>query len=227
MLTRAAFALLLPLALLLPPGLSAAAQGPRAVLALGSTGFLETGSAPGAEILTDLGSRKLKEISVIVLANIAYGSLPGPVAQGLEAYVSEGGALLLTGGAQAFGSGGYQAVSTLIPFLLRSSSDWRATPFKPPLALQPGHPILAGVTFLSVGNLNDMNPRPGASEILRASGGQGSFPSPLIAEMGSGTGRVIGVAFDLNEFAGMPERGLFVRNTLTYLLAASRLGPPR
>jgi hypothetical protein len=35
------------------------------------------------------------------------------------------------------------------------------------------------------------------------------------------------VAFDLNEFSGMQDRGLFVRNTLTYLLAASRLGPPR
>jgi uncharacterized membrane protein len=224
--TRAPFALLVALTILLP-GFASAAQDTRTVLALGSPGFLDAGSAPGAEILSDLGSRKLKEISVLVLANIPLGSLPGPVAQGLEGFVTEGGTLLITGGSQAFGSGGYQAVSTLVPFLIRGGGDWRATPFKPPVAIQPGHPILAGVTFLSVGSLNDMNPRPGATEILRASGGQGSFPSPLIAEMGAGAGRVIGVAFDLNEFSGMQDRGLFVRNTLTYLLAASRLGPPR
>ena len=223
---RAGLALFLSVTLLLA-GLAAAAEAPRAILALGDTGFISADAAPGAEILSDLGSRTLQEISVVVLANIAYGNLPAPVGQELERYVTGGGTLLLTGGSHAFGSGGYQAVSSLIPFLIRGGGDWRATPFKPPIAIQPGHPTLAGVTFLSVGNLNDTNPRPGATEILRASGGQGSFPSPLIAELGSGTGRVIGVTFDLNEFSGMRDRDLFVRNTLTYLLGASRIASPR
>jgi hypothetical protein len=229
MITRSALALGCVLLLALP-GVSAAGQSQRMILALGSTGFLDTGGvagAVGAEIVKDLGGAKLKDISVVVLANIAHGSLPGPVQQELESYVSEGGALLLTGGAQAFGSGGYQAVSSLLPFLLRGSGDWRATPFKPPVPIQAGHPLLAGVTFLSVGNLNDMNPRPGATEILRAGGGQGAYPFPLIAETAVGTGRVVGIAFDPNEFSGMRDRDLFVKNTLGYLLSASRIAPGR
>ncbi len=222
--TRSALALGLVLALSLP-GIAMAGQAQKMIVALGNTGFINAGSlkgALGAEIVTDLGQTKVKEISVIVLANIAYGSLPGPVQQELEGYVNEGGALLLTGGSQAFGSGGYQAVSQIVPFLIRGSGDWRSFPFKPPVAVQSGHPIVAGVTFQSVGNLNDMNPRPGANEILRSAGGQGAYPAPLIAEATSGLGRVIGVAFDLNEFSGMQDRDLFVRNTLAYLLAASR-----
>jgi uncharacterized membrane protein len=141
-------------------------------------------------------------------------------------YVNGGGALLLTGGSQSFGSGGYEAVASIVPFAIRSAGDWRSTPFRPPVLIQAGHPILAGVTFITVGNLNDMNPRGDASEILRAAGG-GSYPYPLIAEMSVGAGRVIGIAFDLNEFAAMADRDLFVRNTIGYLLRASRIAPPR
>lgn len=229
MITRSGLVLGLALVLALP-GISLAGQAQRMILALGRTGFINTGSLQGslgAEIVTDMGKSKVKDLSVIVLANIAYGSLPGPVQQELEAYVNGGGTLLLTGGSQAFGSGGYQAVSSLIPFLIRGSGDWRAVPFKPPLSVQPGHPIMRGVTFLSIGNVNDMDPRPGGGEILRAAGGQGSYPFPLIADMPSGAGRVIGIAFDLNEFSGMRDRDLFVQNTLAYLLAASRITPSR
>ena len=227
MITRSLLALALALVFFLP-GSALAGQAQRMILALGNTGFINAGSlqgALGAEIVTDLGKSKVKDISVIVLANIAYGSLPGPVQQELEAYVNEGGTLLLTGGSQAFGSGGYQAVSSLVPFVIRGSGDWRSFPFKPPVPIQPGHPVLAGVTFQSVGNLNDMNTRPGAGELLRSSGGQGSYPSPLVAEMSSGIGRVVGIAFDLNEFSGMQDRDLFVRNALAYLLTASRITP--
>jgi hypothetical protein len=48
--------------------------------------------------------------------------------------------------------------------------------------------------------------------------------SPLIAELGVGAGRVIGVAFDPNLLTGWDLRDLFVQNTLNYLLASSRLG---
>lgn len=222
--------LLVGLALLLGlPAPVTAGQAPPAILALGSTGFLNPGplqAALGVEIAPGLGQRKLTEFAVVVLANISLAALPAPVQAGLEAYVGEGGALLLTGGSQAFGSGGYQAISSLVPFLIRSDSDWRSTPFRPPVALQPGHPILAGVTFVTVGNLNDLNPRPGASEILQAAGGRAAFASPLIAEQASGAGRVLGIAFDLTEFAGMRDRDRFVQNTLAYLLTASRIPPP-
>jgi uncharacterized membrane protein len=214
------------------PGV-APAQSARMILALGSTGFLDPRSiqaATGAEVMRDLGKFQLKDFSLVVLANIAFPALPDPVQQGLVQYVTDGGALLITGGSQSFGSGGYQAVASIIPFEIRASSDWRTTAFRPPVTLQPGHPILAGVEFITVGAVNDMNPRPDATEIVRAAGGGSaggvSYPYPLIAEIGVGAGRVIGIAFDLNEFAGMRDRDLFVRNTIGYLLNASRTGPP-
>jgi hypothetical protein len=215
-----------------------AAQSAPVILALGNTAFLNPmaiQTSTGAEVKTDLDRFVMKDLAVIVLANVAYASLPDLLQQGLVEYVTEGGALLLTGGAQSFGSGGYQAVAPILPFEIRSASDWRSTPFRPPVTLQPGHPILAGVEFITVGAVNDMNPRPGAAEILQAAGGGsaagrstgiggGSYQYPLIAEMGVGAGRVIGIAFDLNEFSGMRDLGQFVQNTLTYLLGVSRLG---
>lgn len=220
----------------------AAAQAPRPsspmILALGSTGWLNASdvqAATGAVVRQDLGQFQLKDFAVIVLANVAFGRLPGPVQQGLVEYVTNGGAVLITGGSQSFGSGGYQAVASIIPFQIRTTSDWRPIPFRSPVPIQPGHPIMAGVTFLTVGAVNDMNPRPDASEILQTAGGGsaagrtagtggGSFPYPLIAEVGVGAGRLIGIASDLNDFAGMRDRDLFVRNTMGYLLRASRMG---
>ena len=225
------------------PGL-AAAQSARMILALGNIGFLDPMSiqaATGAEVKTDLNKFQFKDFSVVVLANIAFSSLPGPVQQDLVQYVTGGGALMITGGPQSFGSGGYQAVASIIPFDIRSASDWRVTPFRPPVLIQPGHPILAGVTFITIGTLNDMNPRADATEILQAAGGGsatgrtlgggvvrggGGYLYPLVAEVSVGAGDVIGIAFDLNEFAGMPDRDLFVRNTIGYLLRASQIGPP-
>lgn len=223
-----------------PPSLAAAGaprQAPLMILALGNTGYLnptDIQAATGAAIKQDMEKFELKDFAVVVLANVAFAALPGPVQQGLVQYVNDGGAVLITGGAQSFGSGGYQAVTSLLPFQIRATNDWRATPFRPPVPLQPGHPILAGVSFITVGNLNDMNPRADATEILQASGVAGrpgvtapGFPYPLIAEVASGSGHVLGIAFDLNDFAGMRDRDLFVRNTITYLLRASRMGPAR
>ena len=223
---------MLPLALALAcAGGAEAGQAGRMILALGSTGWLNAAdiqAATGAVVKQDLEQFKLQDFTVVVLGNTPFGSLPAPVQEGLVDYVGKGGTLLITGGSRSFGSGGYQAVSPIIPFQIRSESDWRATPFRPPIALQPGHPIMAGVTFITVGAVNDMKPRGDASEILRAAGGGsaggGSFPFPLVAEVAPGSGRVIGVALDLNEFAGMRDLPLFVRNTMVYLAGASQLG---
>jgi hypothetical protein len=208
---------------------AAEAAGPRVILALGNTSFIDAQAilkATGAEVTQDPGKAPLKDVAVLVLADVPFGSLPQPVQGGLVEYVSSGGAVLITGGAQSFGSGGYQAVAPIIPFEIRSDNDWRAFPFRSPVPLQPGHPILAGILgqrFITIGTLNDMNPRPGATEILQSPGG-GSYMSPLIAELGVGAGRVVGVAFDPNRLTGWDLRDLFVRNTLDYLLASSRLG---
>ncbi len=223
------------------PSSVAPAQSSRMILALGNTGFLDPANiqaATGAVVKTELGQSQLKDFAVLVLANVPLAGLPGPVQQSLVQYVNDGGAVLITGGAGSFGNGGYQAVASILPFEIRFPDDWRSTPFRSPVPLQPGHPILAGVTFIPVGGLNDMNPRPDAMEILQAAGGGsaarralggggGSFPYPLIAELAAGAGHVIGIALDLNEFAAMPDRDLFVRNTIAYLLAASRMGPGR
>ena len=222
----------------------AAAQSSRMILALGNTAFLDPKSiqaATAAEVKTLPDKLQLKDFSVVVLANMAFPAMPGPVQEGLVQYVADGGALLITGGSQGFGSGGYQTVASIIPFQIRSNNDWRFTPYRPPVPIQPGHPILAGVNFITVGSLNDMNPRSDATEILQAAGGGsaaggavgggglrggGSYPYPLIAELHVGAGTVIGMALDLNEFAGMADRDLFVRNTMAYLLSVSRIGPP-
>lgn len=249
--TRLVTGMALLLALACLPAV-AAAQSARMILALGNIGFLDPQgiqAATGAVVKTEMEKFQLKDFSVVVLANVAFPTLPAAVQQGLTQYVNDGGAVLITGGSQSFGSGGYQAVAPIIPFEVRSASDWRATPFRPPVPIQPGHPILAGVTFITVGNLNDMNPRAGATEILQAGGGGsaagrvtggigpggvpgkgaiggGSYAYPLIAELAMGAGHVIGIAFDLNEFSGMRDRDLFVRNTVGYLLSVSRIGPP-
>lgn len=208
-----------------------AAQTAPMILAMGSTGFLNASAiqaATGAEVKTGPEKSKLTDFAVVLLANVPYSSLPGEVQQGLMEYVTAGGALLLTGGPQGFGSGGYGAVAPIVPFQIRFDSDWRQTPFRPPVPLQPGHPILAGVEFITVGAVNDMSPRPDATEIMRAAGGGSagtvSYPYPLIAEIGVGSGRVLGIALDLNEFSGMRDRDRFLQNTMTYLFSVSRLG---
>jgi uncharacterized membrane protein len=209
---------------------AAGAAGPRVILALGNTSFIDAQAilkATGAEVTQVPGNTLLKDVAVLVLADVPFGSLPQAVQDGLVEYVNSGGAVLITGGAQSFGSGGYQAVASIIPFEIRSDNDWRAFPFRSPVPLQPGHPILAGILgqgFFTIGTLNDMNPRPGATEILQSPGGVGSFMSPLIAELGVGAGRVVGLAFDPNLLNGWNLRDLFVQNTLNYLLASSRVG---
>jgi hypothetical protein len=209
------------------------AQSSRVILVLGHASFISPTSvqqATGAEVSQD-PSMPLKNVAVLVLANTPFPSLPQPIQDGLADYVAAGGALFITGGPQSFGSGGYKAVAPIIPFQIRSDSDWRFMPFRPPVPVQPGHPILAGVEFITVGAVNDMNPRPDATEILQSPGGGsaggGSYLYPLIAELAVGSGRVIGIAFDLNDFGGMRTRDLFVQNTLSYLLAASRVGVER
>jgi hypothetical protein len=141
-------------------------QGPR-ILALGNSRFLDAASVlagTGAELVQDPGDASLTGFAVIVLANVAFASLPAEVQQGLHDYVATGGAVWLTGGAQGFGSGGYQPVANILPFALRSTSDWRPIRFRPTVVLQPGHPVVAGVEFGLVGAVNDMSPRSGSLE---------------------------------------------------------------
>jgi hypothetical protein len=227
---------LVGISLSLLPASSAAAK---LILVLGDDSYIPSDAVQGAEVKKELGEYELLEFAVVILSNVSYGGLPAAVQGGLSEYLSRGGSLLITGGPSAYGSGGYRAMADILPFEIRADQDWRAGPFKPVIPLQPGHPILEGVTFRSVGNFNDLNPSPGAVEIAKYAGGgvgRGAgggpvggavFPSPLIAERRVGQGTVVGVAFDLGQDvrSGWADGTRFVQNLLNYLAALSPLEP--
>lgn len=194
----------------------------------------------GAEIKKEIGRHDLLEFSLVILSNIPYGALPDRVQELLFEYVSQGGSLLITGGPNSYGSGGYKAVSTLIPFEIRTDVDWVSGPFRPIIPVQPNHPILGGVTFRTVGTFNDLNPKTsGVVEIAQYAGGGGrpvgplgerigaKYPSPLIAERQVGQGTVLGIAFDLGREirTGWPDGLQFTQNVITYLVNRSSLKP--
>lgn len=211
----------------------AAEELPKMVLALGDASYLtrDAVAAAGAVLRTERGDFALDEYSLIVLGNVPLGAVPSEIRDGLPDFLSKGGSILVTGGPGGFGSGGYEALAPLLPFGLRGGADWRANPFKPVLLLQPGHPIFSGVAFPTIGAFNDMNPRPGAAELAQYQGGATAagarFASPLVAELGVGSGVVLGVAFDLGaEVRGGWEGGpQFARNLMRYLVDRSPLTP--
>jgi len=223
------------LMILVVAGPAAAAEPlPKLVLALGDTSYLgeEAVAQAGAALRMELGEFGLDEYSLLILANVPLAAIPAGVREGLPDFLSKGGSLLLTGGPGAFGSGGYEAIASILPFGLRGGGDWRANPFKPVLLLESGHPIFAGVSFPTIGAFNDLNPRPGASELAQYQGGAtatggAKFSSPLVAEAGVGSGAVVGVAFDLGaEVRGGWGAGpQFVRNIVKYLVDRSPLVP--
>ncbi|MFQ5990488.1 MAG: hypothetical protein ACE5K9_11290, partial [Candidatus Methylomirabilales bacterium] len=228
------------LAIFIHPG---AAEPAKLILALGDDSYIPAEAVnvwTGAKIKRELGRHDLLEFSLVILSNIPYGALPHRVQELLPEYASQGGSLLITGGPNSYGSGGYQAVSSLIPFVIRTETDWVSGPFRPIIPVQPNHPILEGVTFRTVGTFNDLNPRTsGVVEIARYGGGGGrpirsfggrigsKYPSPLIAERQLGQGTVLGVAFDLGReiHTGWPHGLQFTQNVITYLVNRSPLKP--
>jgi len=217
------------------------AEPSKLILALGDDSYIPAdavNASTGAAVKTELGNRELVEFAVVILSNIAYDVVPRAVRERLPEFLQHGGSLLITGGPNAFGSGGYQSIASLIPFEIRGRTDWVAAPFKAVIPLQPNHPILSGVTFRTVGTFNDLNPkRSGAVEIAHYAGGatfdesgkivSSRFPSPLIAEQRVGQGTVLGVAFDIGREirSGWSDGTHFVQNALTYLTARSPLKP--
>lgn len=208
---------------------SAWAEAPKVILSLGNDSYIpreEVERATGAVVQGELKDLKLTEVSVVILSNIPYSSLPPNVQKGLVEFLEKGGSLLITGGSQSFGSGGYMGtdLAPLLP-LTPLPGDWKIHPFGAAVPLQPDHPALSGVTLPVVANFNDTNPSPGASVITQYP--RRGLP-PLMAEKGSGAGTVFAVAFDLAELSGggWPDENKFVLNLLTYLLGRSRLGPP-
>lgn len=219
---RVLSALFLGLILFLRPG---AAEASKLILILGDDSYIPPEAVEawtGAEVKKELGSRSLLEFVVVILSNIRYGVLPQAVREALPEFVKLGGSLLITGGPNSYGSGGYLGVAYVIPFQIRAGRDWRAGSVKPVFPLRD-HPILGGVTFRPLRAFNDLNRKPGALEIARYGGGG----SPLVAEQRIGRGTVLGVAFDLGREirTGWTYGTRFVHNILVYLAERSPLMP--
>ncbi len=185
--------------------------------------------AAGGVPIGELGSRPLSDVSVIVLGNLAYRAIPDPVASQLRAFVTFGGALMITGGGSSFGSGGYEVIQDVVPFAIRAPNDFVAMPFRSPMRIDPNHPAIVGGSYATIGTFNDMNPKPGTLEILRYPGGlSGVGPqAPLMAEERIGRGLVLGVAFDLAEVIPLsPEGQELMKNTMQYLMSQSAIPAP-
>lgn len=232
---------------LLPLDLSAS-NSPM-ILSLGDDSYIpwsEVESRTGAVINRELGEAPLTDFSVLILSNISYASLPESVREGLRAYLAHGGSVLITGGKQSYGSGGYAAteLADLLP-LRPSRDDWLPHPFGPTLILQPGHSILKGVEIPTMAFFNELDLNGDALEIAeyrKASkagivggrdpgGGEiqggGRRPMPLIAERSVGAGTVLAVALDMMLTGDWRDRDRFAQNCVEYLLQRSRIDPPK
>ncbi len=219
---------ILRLLLICPPD-SSARTGPM-ILSLGDDSYLtwaEVESRSGAVVKRELGESPLTDFSVLILSNLSYASLPDAVRDGLQGYLSQGGSVLVTGGQQSYGSGGYAGteLADLLP-LRPSRDDWLPHPFGPTLILQPGHPILKDVEILAMASFNELDLGSGAIEIARYVRTQ-RLPHPLIAERRVGSGTMLAIALDMALTGDWRDRDRFSQNCVEYLLGPSRIEPPK
>ena len=223
------------------------AKGEPMILSLGDDSYVtwsEVESRTGAVVRRELGDSPLAVFSVVVLSNVSYGSLPEAVRDGLADYLASGGSLLITGGNQSYGNGGYAdtALADLLP-LKPSRDDWLPHPFGQTLIFQPGHPILKDVMIPTMAFFNELELNSGAQEIAQyrkaskaaftggkdPGGGEiqggGRRPMPLIAERSVGQGTVLAIAMDMTLTGDWQDRDLFAQNCVDYLLQRSRIEP--
>ena len=205
-----------------------AAKNSPVILSLGDDSYLtwsEVESRTGTIVKRDLGESPLADFSVLILSNLSYASLPDAVRDGLQGYLSQGGSVLVTGGQQSYGSGGYAGteLADLLP-LRPSRDDWLPHPFGPTLILQPGHPILKDVEILAMASFNELDLGSGAIEIARYVRTQ-RLPHPLIAERRVGSGTMLAIALDMTLTGDWRDRDRFAQNCVEYLLQRSRIEP--
>jgi hypothetical protein len=236
---------LLGWSLICPPDLLA--DGGPMILSLGDDSYVtwsEVESRTGAVVRRELGDSPLAAFSVVVLSNVSYDSLPDLVRDGLADYLGRGGSLLVSGGKQSYGSGGYAGtpLADLLP-LKPSRDDWLPHPFGPTLILQPDHPILRGAVISTMAFFNELDLGSGAVEIAQyrkgskaafagggnPSGGEvqggGHRPRPLIAERSIGSGTILAIAMDMTLTGDWNDRDRFAQNCVEYLLQRSRIEP--
>jgi hypothetical protein len=200
------------------------------ILSLGDDSYIpwsEVGLQTGAVVHRELGEWPLTDFSALVLSNISYTSLPEAVRHGLGEYLAHGGSVLVTGGKQSYGSGGYAAteLADLLPFR-PSRDDWLPHPFGPTLILQPGHSILKGVEIPTMAFFNELDLNVGAIEIAQYVRAQ-RLPHSLIAERSVGAGAILAIALDMTLTGDWRDRDRFTQNCVEYLLQRSRIEPPK
>ncbi len=229
-----------------PPNLLA--DGGPTILSLGDDSYVtwsEVESRTGVVVSRELGNSPLAAFSVVVLSNVSYDNLPEAVRDGLADYLARGGSLLVSGGKQSYGSGGYAgtALADLLP-LKPSRDDFGYNPYGPTLLLQPRHPILQGVALPPMGYFNELELNSGAVEIAQYRkgskaaftggrdpgggevGGGGRRPMPLIAEKSLGQGTILAIAMDMALSLDKDiwkDRDRFAQNCVEYLLQRSRI----
>lgn len=224
------------------------AEGEPIILSLGDDSYItwsEVKSRTGAVVKRELGDLSPAAFSVVVLSNAEYDSLPKALRDGLADYLARGGSLLVTGGKQSYGSGGYAGTSLgdLLP-LKPSRDDWVPHPFGPTLIFQPDHPILKDVIIPTMAFFNELDLNSGSQEIAqyrKASkaafagggdpgggevGGGGRRSMPLIAERSVGSGTALAIALDMTLTGEWKDRDRFAQNCVEYLLQRSAAQSP-
>ncbi len=202
------------------------AQGP-VILSLGEDSYLPKNAieaSTGAKFLDSLGNKKLEEIQLVILSNIGHTSLPEPLRDGLVGFLQNGGALLITGGARSFGSGGYgnSNLAGILPFQIMYPRDWQPSRMGDIVPIDKGHPVFSGVDILKtplINQFNNLGWQPAAHGIAMFA----KFDQqPLIAEGNVGAGFIFGIAFNMAETASVwPQENRFCLNLIRYLLQKS------
>jgi len=222
---------LLSFLLLFCGAVGAASSEPPLILSLGEDQYVPKGTiegSTGAQFISELGSRKLEEVQLVILSNIDYSSLPPAVRDGLVEHVMKGGSLLITGGSRSFGSGGYGKtdLAEILPFTILYPRDWIPTRRGPIEPLAPNHPILSGLDFWKmpyVGTFNNLAQAQGSSLIAQLAI---LYRQPLIAERAVGNGLSLGIAFSMVEISSQwAEKDRFSLNLIQYLLGRSTMLP--
>ncbi|MDQ7773296.1 MAG: hypothetical protein RDU13_07210 [Elusimicrobiales bacterium] len=149
----------------------------------------------------ELFIRDLRNFDVLILHafDLRRFAIGGPYLQAVESFVAGGGGLLVIGGPQAFGSGGYAGLGpfqALLPAEVSAAPDYSEEAF----SVEPArHPAAAPEAFAGTGapQLGGLNLLGGPAEGARliygyraASGAAGA----LAAERGHGKGRVVVMA---------------------------------
>lgn len=179
--------------------MSAEDASSKLILSLGNDSYLPQSAveaATGAQLKRDLGGSDLIDFSLVILSGISYQGLPSEVQADLVDFVQRGGGLLVTGGSQAYGSGGFVGtdIGGMLPLKPRPN-DWVPHSFSPTFVLEPSHAILKGVTIITMAHFNELSLKSGSTLIAEYRGsGKAAVAGSGLLGTGEGFGPTVGAA---------------------------------